>query len=183
MEAFQAMNIRRLSAWAIIFSGLLIYVLVVEKPALKIQPPAQRGDYEKLFDLAQSDIESVSITCEGKRVTLGRKNLTWQVTGPPGAEALPEQCESMVSSVLDTVVLSVVEENPVQLAQYGLDAPELTIAVNAGNLSTLKLGKKSPSGVSMYGLDEERKRVVLVGTYLNFSAKMFIGNIKNLPEK
>ncbi len=133
--------------------------------------------------LHQSDIESVSITSAGKSVTLGRKNLKWEVTDPPGAEALPEQCESMVSAMLDTVVLSIVEENPVQLGQYGLDAPELTIAVNAGTSTTLKLGKKSPSGVSMYGLDVERKRVVLVGTYLSFSAKMFIENIKNLPGK
>jgi hypothetical protein len=183
MEAFQAMNIRRLAAWALIFSGLLIYVLAVEKPALKIQKPAQRGDYEKLFDLSQSDIESLKITYGGKSVTLGRKNLKWQVTAPPGAEALPEQCEGMVSALLDTVVLSVIEENPVQLGQYGLDAPELTIAVNAGKNTTLKLGKKSPSGVSMYGLDAARKRVVLVGTYLNFSAKIFIENVKNLPGK
>lgn len=177
------MNIRRLAAWAFIFSGLLIYVLVIEKPALKIQKPTQRGDYEKLFDLAQSDIESVSLTYSGKSVTLGRKNLKWQITAPPGAEALPEQCESTVAALLDTVVLSIVEENPVQLGQYGLDAPEMTIAVNTGKATTLKLGKKSPSGVSMYGLDVERKRVVLVGTYLSFSVKMFIENIKRLPGK
>jgi hypothetical protein len=89
----------------------------------------------------------------------------------------------MVSSVLDTVVLSIVEENPVQLEQYGLDAPEITFVVNTGKKATLKLGKKSPSGVSMYGLDVERRRVVLVGTYLSFSAKMFIENVKNLPGK
>ena len=180
------MNIRRLAAWAIIFCGLLIYVLAFEKPALKIQPSSQRGDYEKVFDLAQSDIGAISITTAGTSVALGRKNLTWQVTAPPGAEALPEQCESIVIAMLETVVLSVVEENPAELGQYGLDAPELTVSVNPGDTGksiTLALGKKSPSGVSMYALDTERKRVVLVGTYLNFSAKMFLDNIKNLPGK
>ena len=88
------MNFRRLAVWAIIFSGLLIYVLAVEKPALKIQPPAQRGDYEKLFDLAQSDIAAVSITCTGKNITLGSKNLKWQLTYPPGAEALPNSAKA-----------------------------------------------------------------------------------------
>ncbi len=126
------MNIRRLITWALIFSGLLIYVLVFEKPALKIQKPAQRGDYEKMFDLAQSDIESVSITSAGKSVILGRKNLKWEVTDPPARKPSLEQCESMVSAMLDTVVLSIVEENPVQMGQYGLDAPELAVAVNAG---------------------------------------------------
>ena len=180
------MNIRRLAAWAIIFSGLLIYVLAFEKPALKTQQPTPRGDYEKVFDLAQGDIAAISITTAGKSVTLGRKSLKWQITAPPGAQALPEQCESIVAATLDTVVLSIVEENPLQLGQYGLDAPELTITVNpgdAGKSVTFALGKKSPSGVSMYGLDAERKRVVLVGTYLNFSAKMFIENIKNMPGK
>jgi hypothetical protein len=89
----------------------------------------------------------------------------------------------MVSAILDTVMLSTVEENPVHLQQYGLDAPEMTIAVDAGKTTTLKLGKKSPSGVSIYGLDVERKRVVLVGTYLSFSVKMFVENVKNLPGK
>ena len=180
------MNIRRLAAWAVIFSGLLIYVLAFEKPVIKPQQPSQRGDYEKIFGLAQGDIATISITTAGKSVTLARKSLKWQITAPPGAEALPEQCESIVSAMLDTVVLSVVEENPVQLGQYGLDAPELTITVNPGNAgksTTLSLGKKSPSGVSMYALDAERKRVVLVGTYLSFSAKMFMDNIKNLPGK
>ena len=180
------MNIRRLAAWAIIFSGLLIYVLAFEKPVVKPQQPSQRGDYEKVFGLAQSDISAISIATAGKSVTLGHKSLKWQITAPPGAEALPEQCESMVSAMLDTVVLSVVEENPAQLGQYGLDAPELTITVDlgdAGKRTTLALGKKSPSGVSMYALEAERKRVVLVGTYLSFSAKMFMDNIKNLPGK
>lgn len=180
------MNIRRLATWSLIFSILLIYVLVFEKPALKIEQPAQRGDYEKFFDLTPGDVDSLSMTTAGKRVTLTRKNLTWQVTDPPGAEALPEQCESMVSAALETVVLSVVEENPVKLAQYGLDTPALTITVNPGDVKkrmTLKLGRKSPSEVSMYGLDAERKRVILVGTYLSFSAGIFIENMKNLPGK
>ena len=180
------MNIQRLAAWAIIFSILLIYVLAFEKPVVKPQQPSQRGDYEKVFGLSQGDIAAISITTADKSATLGRKSLKWRITAPPGAQALPEQCESMVSAILDTVVLSVVEENPVQLGQYGLDAPELTVTVNpgdAGKRTTFALGKKSPSGVSMYGLDAERKRVVLVGTYLNFSAKMFMDNIKNLPGK
>ena len=91
----------------------------------------------------------------------------------------------MVSTVTDTVVLSVIEENPADLKQYGLDAPELAISVQAagGRQVTLKFGKKSPSEVSLYGLDVEHRRVVLVGTYISFSAKMFMDNVKGLPGK
>ena len=179
------MSIRRLMAWALIFSGLLVYVLAFEKPAPKPQKPSPRGDYEKVFGLSQSEISAITITQPGKSVTISAKNLKWQVTDPAGAEALPEQCESMVSTVTDTVVLSVIEENPADLKQYGLDAPELAISVQAaaGKQITLKLGKKSPSEVSLYGLDVERRRVVLVGTYISFSAKMFMDNVKGLPGK
>ena len=55
-------------------------------------------------------------------------------------------------------------------------------SMRAGS-TTLKLGKKSPSEVSCTGLMSERKRVVLVGTYISFSAKMFMDNVKDLPGK
>jgi hypothetical protein len=179
------MSIRRLMAWALIFSGLLAYVLAFEKPAPRREQPSARGDYEKAFDLAPSDIASLTIIMHGKSVTMRSKNLKWQVTDPPGAEALPEQCESMVSTVAETVLLSVIAEKPLDLKQYGLDAPELAIAVKAdgGRQMTLKLGKKSPSEVSLYALDVERRRVVLVGTYISFSAKMFMDNVKGLASR
>lgn len=177
------MSLRRLIAWACIFSGLLIYVLAFDTPAQKPQPPSQRGDYEKAFDLARSDIAALTISQTGKGVTLSIKNLQWQVTEPAGAEALPEQCESIVTAAADTVLLSVIEENPTDLKQYGLDAPGLALSVEAdgGRRMTLQFGKKSPSGVSLYALDVEGRRVVLVGTYIRFSAQMFLDNVKGLP--
>jgi hypothetical protein len=91
----------------------------------------------------------------------------------------------MLQAALDTVVLSVIDEKPSDLKQYGLDRPDTTIAIAAGggrNLA-LQLGKKSPSEVSLYARDAARNRVVLVGTYIGFSARMFLDNIKATPEK
>lgn len=177
------MNIRRLAAWAVIFFSLLAYVLVFEKPALELSQPTPRGDYEKVFDLSPGDIDGLTIARPGKSVTIGCENLKWRIIDPPGAKALPEQCQSMVTTVRDTVLLSVIEESPADLAQFGLDEPALTISVvtDDGRRMTLKLGKKSPSGVSLYGLDVERGRVVLVGTYIRFSATMFLDNVKGPP--
>lgn len=176
------MSTRRLASWAVIFCSLLAYVLVCERPELGQRGPAPRGDYEKVFDLSPGDIAGLTIARPGASVTIRCKNLKWQITDPPGAQALPEQCQSMVTTVRDTVLLSVVEKKPADLAQYGLDAPALTIAVETDDdrTMTLKLGKKSPSGVSLYGLDVERGRVVLVGTYIRFSATMFLDNVKGL---
>jgi hypothetical protein len=175
------MNLRRLALWACVFSALLIYVLAFEKPAVKQQKtPEPRGDYEKVFDLDIGAISSVTIAAAGKNAKIERRNLNWVVTEPPGARTLPEQCESMISAALDTVVLSVIDEKPADLTQYGLDRPGMiiTLATGAGKQSTLKLGKKSPSDVSIYALDTARGRVVLVGTYIGFSARMFMDNIQ-----
>ena len=180
------MNSRRLLVWAGIFFALLAWVLVFEEPRVEVEQPAQRGDYEKVFGPERGSVDSVRVTRQGSSVTIGRSGLRWEVTAPPGAEATTEQCESLAAAVADVVVLSVVEADPQDLGQYGLDAPEMVICVNpddADSRMTLRLGAKAPSDVSIYGLDVERNRVVLVGTYLSFSAGMFIDNIKRLPGK
>ena len=71
------MNIRRLAAWAVIFSGLLIYVLAFEKPVIKPQQPSQRGDYEKIFGLAQGDIAGLAHGIDFDLVQM-KIRLVWQ---------------------------------------------------------------------------------------------------------
>ena len=88
------MSIRRLTIWALIFFGLLAYVLAFEKPAPKPLKPSPRGDYDKAFGLSQSEISAITITQPEKSVTISAKNLKWQVTDPAGAEALPSSARA-----------------------------------------------------------------------------------------
>ena len=90
--------------------------------------------------------------------------------------------ESIISSVVDTVNINVIAESPVNLAQYGLEHPEMKVSIfleRKSNAITLLIGKDSPAGLSMYAMIEGENRVVLVGTYLRFSLKTFLEKFKN----
>jgi len=170
------MNVRRLGFWAVIFCLLLLYVLFFEQQKTE-EENSSKENLIKVLSIAPEEINGIQVIQNNKKVTLIRKGKSWKVTFPPDAQVKDELLESFISSVVDVVNINVIEENPVNLAQYGLEHPEIKVSIFLKTKSkpiTLLIGKDSPAGVSMYAMIKGENRVILVGTYLRFSVKTFM---------
>jgi hypothetical protein len=66
-------------------------------------------------------------------------------------------------------------------ALYGLDPPAFSVQVYTDDTAeplTLLLGTNAPSTVNMYAFLPQQNRTVLLGTYLRFTLRTFLDNVK-----
>ncbi len=174
------MNTNRLLFWAAIFCFLFLYIVFFEQPE-EIKEDNDTEETAMVFPVAREKLKGIEITFKDKKMSVEKKDGSWKLVLPPGAAVKKELIDSLISAVLDTVIINVVEENPESLVQYGLDAPEIKIRVLCAghpDAITLFLGQKSPAGVSLYAGIEGQSRVFLTGDYIRFSIKTFAKSLR-----
>ena len=170
------MNLRRLGFWGVLFCGLLLYVMVFERQP-QVAQQAPRDSSVKLVSIPRAEISALHLLGQDTHAVLMRRDRGWEVVTPPDAQVPKENIDSLLAALVDAVAIEVIEENPVDLEQYGLDRPEMTVRVfheRAATPQTLLIGRQSPTGVSLYVLLQEHNRVVLAGTYIRFCLRTFM---------
>lgn len=170
------MKVRRVVFWAVVFTGLLLYVLLDRPEERDIQVALQADQNEKVFAVDADDIRSVRLRSAAAEVTLTRTRGDWQVTFPPESQAPTETIESLIDALTDAVVVDRIAQ-PAALDEYGLSDPEITIALTVEDIEhplKLALGRTTPAGVSLYARVSGQQEVVLLGTYLRFSVRTFL---------
>jgi hypothetical protein len=99
------------------------------------------------------------------------------VTSPSNIQIQNQLIESLINAVVDVVNIEVIEENPMNLEQFGLKKPEIELKIFLERRSkpiTFYIGKSTPAGVSMYAMIKDDNKVIMVGTYLRFSIQSII---------
>jgi hypothetical protein len=129
---------------------------------------------DKVFQSVEAaDIQELKITSESGDVTTVRKDGTaWQIVEPIQAPASETEVSSVTSALAALEVVRVIEENPSDLAEYGLATPRIEVEYKAANdkpAGKLLLGEKTPTGGNMYARRNDEKRVFLVAEYQNAS--------------
>ena len=175
------MNVKRLAFWCVIFGGLLAWVLLFERTDEQ-RPEAvmPQETYERVFNLEAADISDVFISDGEKTVRLAREGGDMRVMEPAGARAADDLIDSLLATIAGTVVIDEIApgEDP---AQYGLAPPAFTLRVQSGTGAEpveLLLGANAPSNVNLYARLPAQGRTVLLGTYLRFSLRTFLDNVK-----
>ena len=93
---------------------------------------------------------------------------TWQMTAPLAVKADATEIGSITTNLGTLEITRVVDENPADLKEYGLDAPRVEIEFKAsgdktyGDYHRLLLGGKSPTGGDVFAMRDADKRVILV---------------------
>jgi len=173
-------NIPRLILWALLFCGLLLYIVLFEQP----RRPAEQVPAEniiKVFSVAPQDISGLEIIQNGSSISIARGVAGWEIAGRSGVLVNQEMIDSMITAAADTVVVEMVADNPGDLSQYGLAEPRLQLhltARQAENSAVLLIGKDSPSGVSCYALMRGSTKVMLIGKYLLFSINSLLDSCR-----
>lgn len=133
------------------------------------KPPAEDKKQEKVFAELQADkIDQVTVKgAAGEQTTLQKQGAAWQITQPAAVPADEAEISGITTNLASLQVQRVVDDQPTDLKQYGLDPARVDIAFKAGGKDhRLLLGAKTPAGADVYAKLPESPRVFLVSSYL-----------------
>ena len=134
------------------------------------QPAAE--EKEKAFAAVATDsIEELQIkAATGETSHLRRGDNGWEIVEPVTANADPAEISSITSNLSSLEVQRVVDENPSDVAQYGLNPPKVDVAFrlkNEKDFRHLFVGEKTATGGDLYARRQNDKKVFLISSFLD----------------
>lgn len=139
---------------AVVVLGLLIGGIVLLKmPANTDSTPASTASSEAtempvytIYNTAEENVKNVLVvsgdfSMESQKLSDG----SWTVNNLPESDIDTSKTKTFVDTAIDMKAESLIEENPSDLAQYGLDAPQTTVFINKndGTSDKIFIGAKS----------------------------------------
>jgi uncharacterized protein DUF4340 len=140
--------------------GSYIYVYQWKRPPVVVEKKI------KAVEIKKDEIQEFGIKpAVGEASTITKADAAWHITSPisaPADDTLMTELETLVTGL---EVTRVVEENPTDLAQFGLSPPqgEITIKTSgAAGTTHVLFGSKAPVGNAVYAQISPTPRVILV---------------------
>jgi hypothetical protein len=156
---------------AVLFGGLLAYLYFVDADR-PLTPAGEQRD--KVFaGVESSKIQELQVTgSAGETAALRRDGDDWRLTAPVEGRADDSEVSGITSNLESLEIQAVVDEEPTDLEQYGLQEPRVRVAFKADGDTTerrLLLGIRTPTGGDLYARSDDATRVFLVPAYLETS--------------
>jgi hypothetical protein len=151
-------------ALLVVLVGLGAYIYFV---TLK-QPEGGTGQPKVFAGLATDKIDEIKMKSESGDVTSAKKEAgAWQIVAPVTAKAAESEMSAVTNALGQLEVVRVIDENPANLADFGLAPPRLDIEFKAEGKPAghLLIGEKTPTGASLYAKRDDEKRVFLIAAY------------------
>ena len=151
----------------VVLIGLVAYIYFVDSKKPASDAPATKA---KAFTVDADQIEEIRLKpAAGEASRVEKANGTWQLVEPEKTEADQGQVSNAATSLAALEINSVVDENPSDLAQYGLNPAKVDVAFRVKGQKDerhLLLGEKTATGGDLYAKTPDQKRVFLVASYL-----------------
>jgi hypothetical protein len=151
----------------VVLAGLGGYIYFVEMK----KPATGANTKPKAFDVNVDQIEELQIKVPGGDTTKAQRTGTdWKLVEPFQAEGNSSELTNMAANLASLDVERVIDENPTDLGQYGLNPPQIEIAFRTKAQKEpmrLLVGEKTPTGADVYAKKPDEKRVFLVSSSLN----------------
>jgi len=154
-------------ALAVVLLGLVGYIYFVDSK----KPASGAAEVKaKAFTVEADQIEEIQIKPAAAESSRAEKtNGTWQLVEPEKTDADQGQLTSTATNIASLEVNGVVDDNPTDLAQYGLNPAKLDVAFRVKgekDLRHLLVGEKTAAGGDLYAKRADEKRVILISSYL-----------------
>ncbi len=151
----------------VVLAGLVAYIFFVDRK----KPASGAPDVKaKAFTVDADQIEEIRIKpASGEASRVEKTNGSWQLVEPEKTEADQGQVSNAATSLATLEINRVVEDNPSDLAGYGLNPPKTDIAFRVKGKKDpqhLLLGEKTATGGDLYAKTPDQKRVFLIASYL-----------------
>jgi len=151
--------------WLIlILTGLVLYLVFIEAPTAEKKDEEESRSKHALHFLVE-EVEGFDLIKPSGTIKIQRnpKNSRWNITEPlavPGEDGVINQ---LLLTLEEARITRVVDEEPKNLADFGLQDPPLKIALRfeTGEPKTLLVGDASPIGHDIYIKLADEKRVLL----------------------
>lgn len=147
-------------------AGLAGYIYFVDSE----RTPGAEEAKEKAFAVSPETIEEVQIrNVAGESARVQRIDTSWQLVEPERADADAVAVASITSSLANLEVQRVVDENPTDLTQYGLNPPRFEVVFRVKDhteFQRLLIGETTPTGGDLYAKTPDQNRVFLISSFL-----------------
>jgi hypothetical protein len=125
---------------------------------------------EKLFASVEADkVEELKIkSATGERTTVRKEGGAWKIVDPIAAPAAQADVSAVANALADAEIVRVVDDNPSDVKEYGLDSPRIEVAFTSGSgkpSGRLIVGDKTTTGGNLYARRNDEKRVVLIAQF------------------
>lgn len=152
-------------------TAMVAYLYFVERHREPAPAEGPGGTAGKVFTgVDGAKVEELQIVASsGEATTLRKVDGAWRVVAPISAPADQTETTSTASTLASADVQRVVDEQPKDLAAFGLAKPRVTITFRVTGEKTprtLLLGDKNPTGSDLYAKLAGAPRVFLVSGYL-----------------
>jgi hypothetical protein len=154
------------------FLGLFVILIALGAYLYFVESKREPGDADKrdkVFTVEADAIEEITIKSEsGERSTLRKAGNDWQMVEPLAIQPDSAEVSGLTSNISNLEVQRVIDENPSDLAEYGLAAPRVELTFKAaGQEKRLLIGRKTPPGTDLYAKLGDQPRVFLISSYLD----------------
>jgi hypothetical protein len=120
---------------------------------------------KKILKFDREKADSLSLVKGANAIDLTRAGSEWKVTRPVPSRTDYSLIEGFLTRLSSSNMSKLVEENPKDLAKYGLDKPSMTVTIGAGSAKTvLEVGKTENN--ETYAKDASRPIVFVVDSTL-----------------
>lgn len=145
------MRLRNTLIMALVAAGLLAAVYFLE-----IRGAVEREEAEAVADrllrFETDEVTGLTIDRADESIVLSKSDDAWRITAPYDLAADDTAVSGIISRLQSADHDRVVEEEPEELARFGLDAPEVTVTLQlaSGESRSLQFGDGTPVGFNVF---------------------------------
>jgi hypothetical protein len=144
-------------------TNTVVLVSAFQESSFTKEPFALRDKRILKFDREKAD--TLTLVKGGNSIQLARSGSEWKVVKPVEARSDYSAVEGFITRLSSANMSKLVEEQPADLAKYGLDKPLMTVTLGAGSSKTvLEVGKTEND--QTYARDASRPMVFTVDSTL-----------------
>jgi hypothetical protein len=166
VEATGIMKFKGTAAMMVAFFSLGIYYFLIDLPAEK-RKTQEKETAEKILPLKAANVSEFSLITKDQTITVQQNaDNIWKLFQPLEATVDNSEAESFLTEIEALKKSRVVERDPKNLSQYGLDTPAFKIHIKFkdGKEEILLLGDDSPMGGKIYLKLKSNPSVLLAAT-------------------
>ena len=161
-------TIIRTALLIVVLIGIGLYLYFYEFKGSKKRQEAQE-EAKKVFQVDKDKIVEVRLArADEGDIVFTKKDNAWRIESPIQADADEDAVNRMVSEFADAKRTRTIDEEPKDLAVYGLDRPELKISATIQEKqqpATILFGKENPTQTAVYAKIENEKPIFLIQQY------------------
>ncbi|MSO45843.1 MAG: DUF4340 domain-containing protein [Acidobacteria bacterium] len=151
----------------VVLAGLGGYIYFVESK----KDPTDATAKPKAFELTAENIDELQIrNATGAASRVRREGGSWKLVEPVAADADNGIVGTVTTNLASLEVQRVVDENPKDLAQYGLNPARIEVGFRLRDqkeFQRLLVGDKTPTGGDFYAKRPNENRVFLIASFLD----------------